>query len=466
VTTAWGDWHVGHFLSTALPSLLSDGNLPELCKAHELTYELCTTRRDAERMAASPAYAVLDTLARVEIQLLDEGSIREPVATHHRVWLEAVESARSRAEIILLIPPDAVWADGALRSVARRLAEGKLALFNTYLRTNSDTFVPALLARAGAGARLCIDPRELVDLGLQHLHPLMSCYLSEAGHLPEHAEFLLWPVPGEGLLLRLLARELMCFDPVRIRLTDQALLAELPDPERLHLFTDSDELCAVSLTPPWKDSGWYREHRRLDPVRIAAWWLAWESPANDLLCRRPVRFHRGIRATAAWRAAEEASGEVVDRILASRSLLRLCRTLRVVGMDQSALALAVALFNFDLAQTWKTPATLFLPTNRALSDQLGPRFRDLLREDGGASLRRFVGAHTVEGRVELGMPWSSGPERCDRQSFRDALGRPLEVDASCDPPRAGSARVVGHAFEVDGVRIYPIDAPFPFGAPG
>ena len=464
VTAAWGDWHVGYLLSATLPSLVSEGNLPELCKAHDLTYDICTTRRDAHRILASPAFSVLDDLARVEIHILDDDELREPIAAHHRVWHQAVQRARQSESMILFIPPDAVWADGALASLSRRISEGKTVLFNTYLRTDSETFVPALLERfATSPARLRVSPREMVDLALQHLHPLMSCYLQEGGHLPEHAEFLLWPVPGEGLLLRLLARELLCFDS-RIPLNDQALLAELPDLARTHLFDDSDELCAVSLTPAWKDFTWYRQPRRFDPVRIATWWLVYDSPVNDVLCRQPVRFHRGIRDEAAWREVTEQSAAAVERIRTSRNVLRLCRTLRFAGMDQSALALAVALLDLDLLDIWKIPATLFLPTNQACQEHLGWRFHHLLMEWDGEKLRRFLGAHSVPGLVELGRPWSPGSASGVGQSLRTVLGETLELDTTRrDSPRVGSARVVGYGFDVDGVRVYPIDTPLCFG---
>jgi hypothetical protein len=459
VTAAWGDWHVGYFLSATLPSLVSEGNLPELCKAHDLTYEICTTQRDAHRILGSPSFSVLDDLARVEIHILDDDELRDPIAAHHRVWQQAVQRARKNGSMILFIPPDAVWADGSLASLSRRLCEGKTVLFNTYLRTDSESFVPALLERfATSPARLRVPPREMVDLALQHLHPLMSCYLQEGGHLPEHAEFLLWPVRGEGLVLRLFARELFCFDS-RIQLNHQALLAELPDPARTHLFSDSDELCAVSLTPAWKDFTWYRQPRRFDPVRIATWWLIYDSPVNDVLCRQPVRFHRGVRDEAAWREAVEKSDAAVARIRVSRSVLRLCRTLRVVGMDQGALALAVALLDLDLVDTWKVPATLFLPTNQACHEHLGWRFDHFLMEWDGEKLRRFLGAHTVSGLVELGRPWSPGHASAGRQSLSTVLGETLALDTTCDPPRVGRASVVGYGFDVDGVRVYPIDAP-------
>jgi hypothetical protein len=465
VTTVWGSWHVEQLLSVALPSLVSEGNLPEFCKTHELIYEFRTTRRDANRIVASPAFSVLDGVVPVEIHLIDEDSTEAPIAAHHRMWLEAVQRAAENREMILFIPPDTVWADGSLRSLAHRLSEGKVALFNAYLRTESDSFVPALLERFPTSpGRLRVQPRDLVDLCLQHLHPLMTCYFQESGHLPEHAEYLLWPVLGEGVLLRLLARELLCFDPARIRLNEQALIAELPDPGSLHLFTDSDEFCAVSLTPPWKDTDWYQQPRMLDAVRIATWWLAYDSPVNDFLCRQTVRFHRGTTDSTLWKDVEEASRAVIERIVASRNILRLCRVLRVAGMNRSAVALAAALLDLDLSQTWKTPATLFLPTNSGLPDDPGWQFSHVLMDWEGLKLSRFIAAHTVPGLVEIGGAWSSGRAPSARQSLRSELGATLELDASSDPPRIGSATVVGHAFDLDSVRIYPIDAPLPFKA--
>jgi uncharacterized surface protein with fasciclin (FAS1) repeats len=197
----------------------------------------------------------------------------------------------------------------------------------------------------------------------------------------------------------------------------------------------------------------------LDPVRIAAWWLVYDSPVNDLLCRQPVRFHRSIRDETAWKRVEEQSFEVVERIVASRGVLKVCRALRIAGLTQGARLLATALLELDLAKEWITPSTLFVPTDQAFEKLPAWRMQMLLSDWDGHRLRRFLDTHRVAGHVELGNPWSADAPELAKTWLESVGGAPLELDTSGDAPRVGTARVIGQSFDIEGVRIYPMDAP-------
>ena len=92
-----------------------------------------------------------------------------------------------------------------------------------------------------------VPPSELMRLAIAHIHPLMAAYDRAATHFPIHPEMILWPIEGDGFLLRLLARELFCFEPGRYPLNAQSLLAQMPPDNEIHVFRDSREFLRRQL---------------------------------------------------------------------------------------------------------------------------------------------------------------------------------------------------------------------------
>ena len=157
------------------------------------------------------------------------------------------------------MPPDVSWADGSFARLLNAIASGKHAIFMTYPRVVSETMAPALAERfpRNADDAMVIPPKELMALAVTNIHPLMAAYDRSATHFPIHPEMILWPIEGDGFLLRLLARELFCHEPGHYALNAQSLLAQMPHDNEIYVFRDSREFLGVSFTPLWKDMEWY-----------------------------------------------------------------------------------------------------------------------------------------------------------------------------------------------------------------
>src|SRR6516164_8204503 len=93
-TVVWGPWHTGVFLDVNLTSLLAPGNLAAFAQKHDVSYRIFTSKNDDARIAGA---------------------------------------------MILLIPPDVVWSNGAFGHIADIAALGKKAIFMTYMRVVSET---------------------------------------------------------------------------------------------------------------------------------------------------------------------------------------------------------------------------------------------------------------------------------------------------------------------------------------
>lgn len=354
VTVMWGDWHVGMFLDANLPTMLAPGNLPAFTRAIDLEYLIYTTPDDAARMTRSLSFQRLRTLVKVDLKSFTPQSTNDPIALHHSIWEEGIDRARAGGSFIVLMPPDVVWADGSFAHLAAALGEGKHAIFMTYPRVVSETLVPSMLHRfpPDENAAITIPAPEMVSLALTHIHPLMAAYTRSGSHFPVHPEMVIWPVEGDGFLLRLLARELFCFEPGRYDLNQQSLLRSMPRVSEIHLFRDSTEFLGLSLTPLWKDLEWYLQPCRLNPLFIGRWWTSYDSPINDYLSNQNMRFWRGKAPEERWRRVEREADLLITHLKFAREFVCVLMAMLEAGCYRAAELLATALRVHGIARRW------------------------------------------------------------------------------------------------------------------
>lgn len=404
-TVVWGPWHVGAFLDVNLPSLLAPGNLPAFAARHRVIYRIFTSPRDVERIISSPAFKQARALVSIELIECPVDNAESPIAMHHLLWRRSIDEARAAGAMILFVPPDVIWADGSYAHVAELAAQGKRAIFMTYVRVTQETCVPEVRRRFASPASPVINAssRELVDVALRHIHPLTITYMRHSPNFPVHPEFVLWPVPGEGLLMRVLVREMFAYDPNMIDLNQQALVAHKVDPGLVHYITDSDDLFSLSLAPAEKDIEWYFKPRTLDVLEVARWWLVYDSPINDLVASKHFYIHPAPRTPDKWRQAELGSDMLLARMTGTREILRLLSVMDGPELQRARQILASALVETKLARMVRLTGrgTLLMPNNAAILRWLLEGGDALLQRKNTSKLVACILDHLIVGRVQF-----------------------------------------------------------------
>ena len=446
-TAVWGDWHLDMHFNVNLPTLLAPGNLPALADYCDMTYVIFTRAADVERIDAAPQIEALRQVMSVEIKLFTAADIKDPIAAHHKAWNLVTEDAARDGSLVLLMPPDVAWAENCFASVVERLKRGERATFMTYLRAEGATFVDALLKRKPEGEIANpVPPREMVELCLRSLHPLMAAYLRDSDYFPIHPEMILWAVPGEGFAVRVLAREMFIFDPGYFHLNHAALPAQSLKPGEASFLADSDELFAVSLAPLGKDVAWHVNPRRADPVDIAGWWMTYDSPVNDFMAAQKIRWHFAEVTEAKWQAKERASNLFIRRAAAAREGMRIWQAARELECSMTSLALALAVHTGPLVRAARGHggAIVLLPSDAAFAHHRKDLLDRLLAPEGAAALTRLIRAHHI-------------PDAGDAVQARDPLavllgGEETRELKSADGPLLLQARPDG-SYEIGRARV-------------
>ncbi|MEO8627115.1 MAG: fasciclin domain-containing protein, partial [Betaproteobacteria bacterium] len=457
----WGDWHISKYLEVNLPTLLAEGNFPALSVHCEITYYIYTAEMDLERIRSEPSIQALLYYMKLEFRLIGAEALVDPIAAHHAVWDEATEQAIRDDSYVLLMPPDVAWSNGSFAHIGRLLDAGKKAIFMTYLRAESESFASALKGyRQPDSNTISVTGSQLVEICLHTLHPLMAAYLRGSDHFPIHPEMMLWAVPNEGLLCRILAREMFIFNPSTMGLNGVKLLATNLDPRLIHVIADSDDLFAVSLAPISKELEWYRWPRAADPGVIGEWWLEYDSWINDIIAGTKLRWHFSSATEQTWRARERGADVFLRRAAAAREGRRLFHTARELTCTLAAamIATAVQVGVMPHVARGRGGALVFLPVNRAFDDYPRAQIEPLFDVGGERDLARLMRRHFVPICAPV---QALSLEAClgslDSVDLSAADGATLRITRSTSGLEVNNARVLGGATLSGQNKVYLVE---------
>lgn len=446
-TAVWGTWHTDAFTGINLPSLMAAGNLPAMAARLETSFIISTRRDDAKRIERSSSYRALQSIMPVKIDIYRDGEFGDPIATHKKLWRYGLKAANEDNAFCIFNPPDIVWADGCYATMAERILAGKKVIYANFPRALEATFVEEANARHRQGEVVSIAPRAIVDMMLRHQHPLNAAYLRNSDQFPHHAEYVIWPVAGEGLMMRTLANVAFGMDPAQYEVGEDFLLRAVHSPEDIFFPEDSDLFAGVSLAPLNKDQTWYATPRGLDIDEVSSWWLAFDDPAFLHLAQARFYLHSRGTDTPAWRRAKQMSDFFIFQAITGREIVRLGRILRANGCSIAAGVLATAHFAARLRRRWRwrAPVSIVVPDDAALSpfsEEIARRYLTPGCED---DLIDFVFGHVAEGRAE------------GRHSMRTINGGTLSVAA--DMSAIGGATVRQRIALPQGKELFIVDRP-------
>jgi len=453
VTAVWGDWHTSKYVNLNVPTLLAEGNFQALSRHCHITYLIYTSQADMEHVRRAPAVQALSRIMDLEYRTIAAEELQNPIAAHHAIWATATERARKDGCYILNLPPDTAWSNGSFGHIGRLIDAGKKLIFMTYLRAESESFTAAIQGyRQSCSEAIEVSGTQLVKICLQTLHPLMAAYLRGSSHFPYHSEMMLWTVPHEGVLCRVLAREMFFYDPAMVKLNAVGLLETNLDPALIHVIDDSDDLFAVSLAPFDKEIEWYRWARNANPGRIAEWWLEYDSWINDFIAGANIRWHFRPMTAQLWQTREQGANIFLRRAAATREGRRLWGTARSIACTTAARLLATAVQTGAISRIarGRGGALVFMPINSAFAEY-PPRLVDHLHDVAGErDLAQLMRRHFVPSEHPV-----------EPLSLEDRLGSSRQIDLfAADGTTLRFIRRDGR-LEVNGVRL--VGGPIPSG---
>lgn len=331
VTAVWGPEFRQLFVDVCVPNQATPGNLGALPPGSR--YRVFTSAEDVEFLETSPALRrasdviPVDVVAVPEVSRASEDRFVRMTVCH----VQALKDAAASGAALIFLSPDLVMSEGALAAVVRRQRSGARVVACSGVRVHREPFIAALQAQGDA----CImSPRDLVRLGLNHLHPFTRAHMVDSEQAVLRPTGVYWNVSGEGILARYFYLHPLMVDPARRdvlphRTIDQHYVFEsCPVREQIQVIADSDELAIFEMShiegAP-RDTG---------PGGISPWRAATMLCRCDLhqqsYWRTPIRLHVGD-VGARWHRAEKESACFARRAMRLRlAALWMYRTSRRV----------------------------------------------------------------------------------------------------------------------------------------
>lgn len=203
----WGREYVDNFLRYGMRSMLSEGNLPTLCRQGQVVFSIVTDVAGEAQIRQHPAFAQMSALGDVVFITMAD-SITGILRSGHLVrnfyvlygMLDhcSIYFAQGARSHLFMIPVDAIVADGSLPNMANYRHEGFECCGGGNIVANTETFLPALDGLFGADGPISISTEELASLAVKHAHHYFTSQIiaKENQDFGKHPRELFWPVPG------------------------------------------------------------------------------------------------------------------------------------------------------------------------------------------------------------------------------------------------------------------------------
>lgn len=324
ITHVWGREYLDLFLNVCIPNQLAAGNVPALPPGSR--YRILTRSLHVPELDAHPMVNALRERIPVDLVVVEAlergtdatGSYDLMNACHRK----AIDDALDADAAIIMLGADLVLSNEALATVVRRHREGYRMVAVTGLRLSKESFLQDL--QQSPVPLSALSSRELVRLGLRHLHRYTKSMFATAAPFCRKPVAVYWPVGDEGLIARCLSLHPLMIDPMRaVTLTegtnDGPYMAQAcPDAARVHVVTDSDELQMFELSSMKHDA---RRGAGAMVWRVAAMAAKCDEQQLAIWHRRDICLHAGD-VNDRWQATAAEAQECADRVVRRRGYAR------------------------------------------------------------------------------------------------------------------------------------------------
>jgi len=321
----WGEAFLDSLEQFPLPSLLAPGNLPYLQSVGDVRFLLFTTESGAERLGRMRALQEIRTFATVDIVTFP-GTLTATKDTYKlmsSMHLAAMAVAKTAQSHFLFLAPDIILADNFLQVIDQRMQSGAEVVFvpgvmlqlETFRQEQAQCFPPV-------GGVISIPPKELLALGLRHLHPFVKqAYVYSPVNRRPSASVLMWPLKHEGdYLVHGFHHTPYLVSAQAMQRYDESLFFTIDGEFLLKIIRSKEELDACHLLTDLRETNYFELSKgnrfdfpiEFDMTRLCQWGLL-QGPVATWLVRQKVRI--ASFSEDPQDPALKASTEVVEEIL-------------------------------------------------------------------------------------------------------------------------------------------------------
>lgn len=256
ITVVWGKEFTKTFLDIALPSQLSEGNIPVLDKKCIPIYYIYTRSEDYPTILSSPHYQKLMTEVQITFRFFEVNQ-NEPVhQTLKNCHVASIKEANQKKAAILFLSPDLIISRGFFHYLADLLNQGKRLIAGLGVRLSLEKVEKELQMKnlLQEGTALSLNATELTQLALKNLHSysLNLFWKNDKGNIL--FQHLYWTLDPSMILVRAFHIHPFVIWPTNCsaipsKSIDGTYVGNAcPDKKDWHVITDTNEVAFFELS--------------------------------------------------------------------------------------------------------------------------------------------------------------------------------------------------------------------------
>jgi len=299
LTVIWGARYVQEFARVSVPSYLTPGNLPFVASETDLEILILTSKDSQSTFDEEPAFARLRELCPVRYILIDD-LITTGVygVTLTLAYARGIRDSGERQTDthFIFMNSDFILAEGSLKTLIGKFGEGDRCIMAPSLRATSEAVLPKLADLVAEDGTLSMQPRDMVRLAFDNLHPTVVAKTVTQEFITCHTHNqIYWQVDDSTLLARyhlifmLAIKPEVPMEPVN-SYCDYGFVPELVPSGQFSILDDSDTFFMLELQPAQQEAN-LLACGKWDQARVAANLSVWTTREHRRFADIDVIFH-------------------------------------------------------------------------------------------------------------------------------------------------------------------------------
>jgi hypothetical protein len=258
ITMAWGERYIHELFDFALAAVLAPNNLPAL--SEHLSCEMVIVTEEAwfDRLRQHPIFHRIEQYCPIELRAIDEFVSRPDaygMALTYALFRGFEDLGASMLDVnLIFFNADFIMADGALRAIARKIAEGERLILSPSYCVSLEKVGPWLMARRDTETGIiAVPPREMAAMAIQHRHnTIRGKTVNQRLFSQEWIDQFYWLVDQQTLIAHQLPIAVVCMRPERVLTEmrtywDYGIISESCPTVTPCVLADSDDFLMIEI---------------------------------------------------------------------------------------------------------------------------------------------------------------------------------------------------------------------------
>lgn len=296
----WGRNYIDLFFQYSLPSLLAEGNIPQLSQNFSLSFTFLTKQSDVKHFEDSKSIHVLKEYCTVDYENIDDlicdGSYSTTLTLAYDRGMK-VHGYEMLNTYFIFLTSDYIMADGSLMGLAKYISQGYSGICTGNYQVKANSFRKYLNKKFNSEKTvLCVSKREMVQESFKHLHSWSLSSLIDQNLVCNYKANRFFSFINEQVLVgRFYLLHMLCIKPETLDYKigsscDYSFIPSMCPSGNVVIINDSDDYFVLEMQDEQNEDG-YKIYQAVNKNKMAISLSGWVTDVHKNNSQYPIYFH-------------------------------------------------------------------------------------------------------------------------------------------------------------------------------